>query len=268
MEGAVEDREPALVREPLGDPRLLRPHRVAKVVAGRVQLLPLDGERRPRPAGFVTRKRDRFSPGEHDGAAGGRTRDLHGPALLRQRGARPPASRQSHASLAVRARPSQPCLDPHDAVHEAQPSGPLGRRRPVRPKVAPVLHHLALQGLGRVLLGLEPCAVADLEGLHADGGGDGWRRGVEGAAGGGGKRNGATPGSAGTEWRGTRSRRSSLIGGRLPSNGGRRPKTADETPTSGADPSLTRRRPRTADETDAGWNPDCGTGTRTDAGRR
>ena len=171
VQGPVDHRQPAPLREPLGDVGFGIAHSSSQAVAGGFQLGAGDRVRLPGPSPGLRRELHPLPRGED-------RRPSHGDLIEVQRllpidphRARSPASRES-GYRPLPAGEGEPRLDAHRAVDEGQPPGTLrgcGRMDAERPVI---FDQLAGQGLGGIGGDLEAGAETGLERLHADGGAD------------------------------------------------------------------------------------------------
>jgi len=171
VQGAVEHRQPARVREDLGDVRLGVTHQALELLTGRFDVGPVDRVRLPAPAVAVVGQVDGPAAREDGGAPRRHLVEAGRFVPIDEHRPRRPASRQAHAHVAIGAGVGQPRLGAQGAVDEGDAAGAVRVGRPVRRERPAVLDQLALDGVGRVVRRLEAGPVGGVEGLDADGAG-------------------------------------------------------------------------------------------------
>ena len=132
VQGAVEHRQPSLVREGLGDVRLGVPHQALELLTRRVDVGAVDRVRLPSPAVAVVGQPDGPAAGEDGGAPRRHLVEAGRFVPIDKHRPRRPASRQAHAHVAVGAGAGQPRLGAQGAVDEGDAAGAVRVGRPVR----------------------------------------------------------------------------------------------------------------------------------------
>ena len=108
VQGAVEHRQPARVREGLGDVRLGVTHQALELLTRRFDVGPVDRVRLPAPAVAVVGQVDGPTAREDGGAPRRHLVEAGRFVPIDEHRSRRPASRQTHADVAVFAGAGQP----------------------------------------------------------------------------------------------------------------------------------------------------------------